>query len=95
LIGVGDIEAQTRHVFHVISDILLAAGSSLGGVIKVTTFVTEAEHLPRAIAVRSEFFDEPVPATTGVIVKGLMDPRMLVEIEVVAIAVDTQPRTQR
>jgi 2-iminobutanoate/2-iminopropanoate deaminase len=84
LVGVGDIDAQTRHIFTVIRDILAAAGSSLSEVVTVTTYVTEVEYLLRAIEVRKEFFQEPVPATTGIIVKALRDPRMLVEITVVA-----------
>jgi enamine deaminase RidA (YjgF/YER057c/UK114 family) len=94
IVGTGDVDAQTRYVFNVIREILDASGSSLDDVVKVTTYVTEVEHLPRAIAVRGEFFDEPLPATTGIIVKALFDPRMLVEVDVIA-TVRSRPLVHR
>jgi enamine deaminase RidA (YjgF/YER057c/UK114 family) len=85
LVGVGNIDAQVRHVFGVIREMLAAAGSSMEDVVTVTTYVTEVDHLPRAVEIRREFFQPPMPATTGIIVKALRDPRMLVEITVVAM----------
>src|SRR5216683_1762178 len=54
-------------------------------IVKVTTFLTDSRFIVPYRTVRDRFFPEPpYPASTLLIVAGLADPGMLVEIEVVA-----------
>ena len=47
-------------------------------------FLTDARYMTAYREVRGRFIGEPYPASTLVIVSGLADPGMMVEIEVVA-----------
>ena len=54
-------------------------------IVKITTFLTDSRFIVPYRAVRDQFFPTPpYPASTLLIVAGLADPAMLVEIEVVA-----------
>ena len=58
---------------------------ALGDIVKVTTFLTDSRFIVPYRTVRDRFFAEPpYPASTLLIVAGLADPGMLVEIEAVA-----------
>lgn len=79
------IEAQTKETLEVIKDILEAAGSSLGQVVKVTVFLRNADDFSKMNEVYSTFFPKDPPARSA-IVTGLVLPQMLVEIECMALA---------
>ena len=78
------IEKQVTQVFKNIGQVLKAGGMGFKDVVKVNVFLTDSRFIPTYRSVRDQFISEPYPASTLVIVAGLADPGMLVEIEVVA-----------
>jgi enamine deaminase RidA (YjgF/YER057c/UK114 family) len=85
IIGIGDIEAQTRQVLTTISRILVEAGGSLQDVVKIATYLRHIDDLPTVGRIRREYFGTTTPASTSVEVSRLADPRQLVEIDAVAV----------
>jgi aminoacrylate peracid reductase len=83
VVGVGDCEAQTRHVMSRILTIVEAAGATMQDVVKITTFLTQLDNYPAFNKVRSETFPNSPPASSTVIVAGLVRPEFLVEVEAV------------
>ncbi len=80
----GDPGEQARYCFEKLRRMLEAAGCSFKDVIKVTTYMVDPEHRAAIGAVRREYFTEPLPASTGVVVRELSDPALLYEIEAIA-----------
>jgi len=83
LVGVGDCEAQTRQVMANISAIATAAGATMQDVVKITCFLTDVANYAAYGKVRSETFPNTPPASSTVIVSGLVRPEYLVEVEAV------------
>ena len=83
LVGPGDCKAQTRHVMSRIQTITEAAGATLGDVVKITTFLTDVANYPAFSRVRGETFPTSPPASSTVIVAGLVRPEFLVEVEAI------------
>ena len=86
IVGGGDARRQTEQAFSNMRKALVAAGSGLDRVAKLTIFATSRDHLAVIREVRHQFFD-PVghyPASTFIVVDGLAAPELLVEIEAVA-----------
>ena len=84
LIGKGDFEAQVRQVHTNLKNILDEAGGSLQNIAKMTTLLTHYDFIETYRSVRDEFFQEPYPANTLLIVESLALPDFMVEIEAVA-----------
>lgn len=82
-VGVGDCEAQTRHIMSRIRTIVEAAGATMHDVVKITTFLTNVANYPAFSKVRSETFPSNPPASSTIIVAGLVRPEFLVEVEAV------------
>ena len=80
----GGFTAQAEQAFANLRRALEAGGSGLGKVIKTTIFVTDSGHLDELVGFRRKFFSAPYPAETVVEVKGLYDPRAMIEIEAIA-----------
>ena len=79
------IDKQVEQVFKNIGQVLKSAGMGMGDIVKVTTFLTDSRYIVPFRTVRDRFFTAPpYTASTLLIVAGLADPGMLVEIEVVA-----------
>jgi len=79
------IEKQVAQVFKNIGQVLKAGGMGFKDVVKVNVFLTDSRFIAPYRAIRDRFFPkEPYPASTLLIVAGLADPGMLVEVEVVA-----------
>lgn len=79
------IEKQVEQVWKNIAQVLKSAGMGYADILKVTVFLTDSRFVPTYREVRDRFFPKPpYPASTLLIVQGLADPGMLVEIEVVA-----------
>ena len=78
------IEKQVGQVFKNIGQVLKAGGMGFKDVVKVTVFLTDSRFIPTYRSVRDQFLGEPYPASTLLVVAGLADPAMLVEVEVVA-----------
>ena len=83
LVGEGDCEAQTRQVFTNIQAVVKAVGGSMDNVVKITCFLTDVANYPAYSKVRAEIFPSNPPASSTVIVAGLVRPELLVEVEAV------------
>ena len=89
LVGEGDPAAQATQVFANIGRCLAAAGASFADVVKLTFFLTDAAQLPAVRAARDAVLDtERPPASSAVIVAGLIRPEFLLEIEAYALVAD-------
>jgi enamine deaminase RidA (YjgF/YER057c/UK114 family) len=77
-------EKQAVQVWKNIGQVLKAGGMGYKDIVKMTSFITDARFIPANRAARDQFITEPYPASTLLVVQGLADPAMLIEIEVVA-----------
>ena len=79
--GSGDPYTQTKHAFEIAGKALEEAGFSLGDVVRTRWYVVHARDIPEVGRAHGEIFAEFRPAATALVVSGLIDPGMLVEIE--------------
>ncbi len=84
IVGKGDVAAQTQQAFENIEKVLKAAGCSLRDVIKMNMYLVKAADYKPMNEVRKRVFQPPYPASTVVVVKELVLPDLLVEVEVIA-----------
>ena len=84
VIGPNDPYAQTLFVLGKIEKALLEAGVTLADVVRTSIFVTDISQWEAVGRAHGEFFRDIRPAATMVEVKGLIDPALMVEIEVTA-----------
>ncbi len=85
VVGEGDIKAQTERVLENVAIVLDEAGGGLEDVVKVTVFITDMGMYDGIHEVRRRYFSEPYLASSMVEVSALIDPRLLVEVEAVAV----------
>ena len=79
------IEKQCTQAWKNIGQVLKSAGMGFRDIVKVHVFLTDSLFIEPYLAPRAAFIAaEPYPASTLLIVQGLADPGMLVEIEAVA-----------
>jgi enamine deaminase RidA (YjgF/YER057c/UK114 family) len=83
--GDGTPHGQARQCLLKIRRMLKAAGCSMKDVVKLTVYVTDIGIRPDVTRARSEFFSPPMPCSTLVEVKGLADPRFVIEIDATAV----------
>lgn len=79
-------EAQVEQAFANLRAILEANRMGLRDIVKTTAYVTRQDMVATFRAHRDRLFAEHPPASTLVIVAGLVDPRLVVEIEAEAVA---------
>jgi len=86
---VGDPEAQIREVWANLEIAVKAAGGSLKDIVKTTTYVVGAENLGKIRAARLSLLPpDGRPTSTTLLVAGLADPDLLVEVEAIAVLGD-------
>lgn len=85
IVGKGNFDEQAEQVFLNLQRVLLAGGSSLHEVVKVTIFLTSMSHFPKIVELRRKWFSAPYPADTIVEVSGLYSPDAMLEIEAIAL----------
>ncbi len=77
----GDPGAQARAVFDIIERALAEAGFALADVVRTRMYVTDAASIPAVLTAHGERFAAIRPASAIVVVAGLIEPSLLVEIE--------------
>lgn len=85
VIGEGDPAAQARYIFDKIRHALQTAEAQLAHVTRTRIYLTDISHWEQVGAVHAEVFGQIKPACTMLQVAALIDPRLLVEIEVSAV----------
>ncbi|GAA2658859.1 hypothetical protein GCM10010412_030500 [Nonomuraea recticatena] len=81
---VGDAYRQAMTAFDIALEAVEAAGLAREDVVMVRYYVVDDSHYDAVGTALSEVLGHVRPACTGVKVAGLIDPRMLVEIEIEA-----------
>ncbi|MEO6330387.1 MAG: RidA family protein [Ginsengibacter sp.] len=85
VISKGNVYGQTVFIFKKIEGALIEAGAGLGNVVRTRMFVTDISAWEEIGKAHGEFFKAIKPAATMVEVRRLIDPDLLIEIEVTAI----------
>ena len=84
----GDAYGQAKRCIEIIERALEQIGGTLDDVIRTRMFVTDIELWPEFGRAHGEAFGDSPPATSMVEVSRLIDPEMLIEIEVDAVLAD-------
>ena len=87
VVGAGDMRAQCEQVFKNMTNVLRAAGAGWDEVIKMNGYMVgiNADHVAAYREVRSGYLKaKQLPASTLVGVTSLVQPELLLEVEVVA-----------
>ena len=77
----GDASEQARAAFSIVIGALEEAGFSADDVVRTRMYIVRPGDAREVAAVNGEIFGEIRPASTLVVVAGLIDPTLLVEIE--------------
>ena len=85
IVAPGDFDRQADRAMRNLQSVLVAGGSSLSSIVKVTIFLTSMSHFPNIVELRRKWFTAPYPADTIVEVAALYSPDAMIEIEAVAI----------
>jgi reactive intermediate/imine deaminase len=86
VVGVDDVDAQMRQVFHNLVVALAAAGTDLARVVKLTVFLTDMDDLGAFRRVRDEFISPATPPASSLVQVGrLVHPAFRVEIDALAV----------
>ncbi len=85
VVGLNDPYEQTKYSLAKIEKALVEAGASMKDVVRTRMFVTDISKWEEIGRAHGEFFREIKPAASMIEVKGLINPELLVEIEVTAI----------
>jgi 2-iminobutanoate/2-iminopropanoate deaminase len=85
MVGEGDIKLQTETVLDHVKTVVEEAGGGMEDIVKVTVFIADMGLYDEIHEVRRRYFEEPFPASSMVEVSALIDPRLLIEIEAIAV----------
>lgn len=85
IVGLGDAFAQTTFIIQKIERALEEAGAQLSDVVRTRIYVTNIQEWEAVGKAHGAFFRNIKPASAMVEVSGLVNPDMLVEIEVTAV----------
>ena len=88
----GGMAPQTRRTFERLRAILAQAGATFGDVVKQLVYVTDVDaYNASGRAERATFFGSTRAASTGLVVRRLADPAMLIEVELVVDLAGSPP----
>ena len=85
LVGIGSFDDQANKTFENLEKILIAGGSSLKNVVKLTIMLQDIGNLPKVIALKERYFIKPYPAETLFEISSLFSPDAMIEIEAIAV----------
>lgn len=85
IVGIDDPHAQTVHILQTIQEALEQLGSGTRDVVRTRMFVMNIEQWPEIGRAHAAVFGDVRPAASMIQVTRLIDPRLLVEIEVDAV----------
>jgi 2-iminobutanoate/2-iminopropanoate deaminase len=88
VVGVGDIEAQTRQMCENVRAAVEAAGGTMADICRVDVYVKDMDGFNIIHNVRREYFPDPPPASTMVAVSGFTHPDYLIEMNAIAVIPD-------
>ncbi len=88
IIGIGDAAAQAEQTLHNLERTLGECGASLADVVRTRMFLTNRDDAGAIAEVHRQFFSTIQPAATLVIVAGLFEPELLIEIEADVVIAD-------
>jgi enamine deaminase RidA (YjgF/YER057c/UK114 family) len=89
LVGEGDFRAQIKQVFANLDARLQEAGASFKDLVKLNYYLTDASNLAALREVRNGYINpQAPPASTLVVVKQLVRPEYLCEVEAIAVVND-------
>ena len=88
VVGVGDIEAQTRQMCDNVKAAVEAAGGTMADICRVDVYVKDMSGFDIIHRVRREYFPEPPPASTMVAIGGFTHPDDLNELNASAVIPD-------
>jgi enamine deaminase RidA (YjgF/YER057c/UK114 family) len=80
------IVAQAEACWQNIIAILADAGLTVADLVKITTYLVRPEDVGAAGAARGRYFGDARPGSTTIIVRALVNPGWLIEIDAVAAA---------
>ena len=93
VVGKGDLKAQARQCFENMAVVLARAGAKLTDVVRLTTYFTaDLSDMATTKAyweVRRQYFGNHRLASTGVQVKALIYPALLLEVDAIAVLPNT------
>ncbi|MCD9021846.1 RidA family protein [Cohnella silvisoli] len=81
----GDPYNQTRYILEIIDQALQEVGAAMEDVIRTRMYVTNITQWEEIGRAHGEWFKDIRPVATMVEVKALIDPELLIEIEVQAV----------
>ena len=86
LVGAGDFRAQIKQVFANLNARLEEAGATFKDVVKLNYYLTDASDLQALREARDSYVNQAAPpASTLVVVKQLVRPEYLCEVEAIAV----------
>ncbi|SDM91735.1 Enamine deaminase RidA, house cleaning of reactive enamine intermediates, YjgF/YER057c/UK114 family [Paenibacillus sp. yr247] len=88
VVGVGNAYEQTRFVLQTIEQALKELGAHMSDVIRTRMYVTDISLWQEFGRAHGEYFRDVQPVATMVEVRALIDPLLMIEIEVEAMLVD-------
>jgi 2-iminobutanoate/2-iminopropanoate deaminase len=84
-VGAGDPAAQAKLCFENLRAALAEAGAGLADVVMLRCYLTEETSYPAYAAVKNRLFRDHPPCGTAVVVKALLLPEVLMEVEAFAV----------
>ncbi|MHB1005047.1 MAG: RidA family protein [Chloroflexota bacterium] len=87
VVGRGDVRAQAKQAIGNLQQVLVASGSDLDRVVKLTWYLTHIDDRGAIAEVRRQFWKDRYPTSTLVEVKGLALPDLRIEVEAIAAVI--------
>ena len=83
--GLGDPYQQTKRALEIIQKAIEEAGGTLSDVVRTRVYIVNQDDWQKVGQAHGEAFGEIKPASTMVVVKELITPELLVEVEATAV----------